>query len=315
MADISQCANQRSMLWGDRLIRHDLRVCDNAPVAILHKDKVYLRLGAPSTRLETTIWTATAEKGKSKPSSVTEDLILDSVFSPKNITHIGTWNIRTLDQTGRLAQLLQEFDVYGLDILRISEVRWTGSGRLINDGKTPALLFAGPGRRHERGVGIVLSKRASNSLVSWEPVNDRIITARFRTMHTRVAMIQAYSPTEDATDDEKDDFYERLQDVIDKMPRRDLKLVLGHFNAQVDGDRKGMEKSVGAFASSDRLSNNGERLVSFCDFNDPRRHRQYILLSPRHPQEKLETAKRRIKKSGRNLFGTRSTGKSVMSPQ
>ncbi|VDO64783.1 unnamed protein product [Heligmosomoides polygyrus] len=104
----------------------------------------------------------TAEKGKSKPSFVTGDLILDSVSSPKNITRIGTWNIRTLHQTARLAQLLQEFDIYGLDILGISV--------------------------------------CSN---------------------------------EDATDDEKDDFYEWLQDVIDEMPRRDLKLVLDDFNAQV----------------------------------------------------------------------------------
>lgn len=117
-------------------------------------------------------------------------------------------------------------------------------------------------------MGIVLSKRAANSLVGWEPVNDRIITARFRTKHTRVSVIQVYAPTEDATVEEKDDFYERLQDTIDEMPRRDLKLVLGDFNAQVGGDRNGMEKSVGAFASSDHLSDNGERLVSFCDFND-----------------------------------------------
>ncbi|VDO92145.1 unnamed protein product [Heligmosomoides polygyrus] len=77
-----------------------------------------------------------------------------------------------------------------------------------------------------------------------------------------------YAPTEDATVEEKNDFYERLQDTIDEMPRRDLKLVLGDFNTQVGGDRNGMEKSVGAFASSDHLSDNGERLVSFCDFND-----------------------------------------------
>ncbi|VDP55298.1 unnamed protein product [Heligmosomoides polygyrus] len=208
----------------------------------------------------------TVEKGKSKSSFVTGDLMLDSVFSSKNITRIGTWHVRTLQQTGRLAQLLQELDIYGLDILGVSEVRWTGSGRLISDGKT--VLFSGPERRHERGVGIVLSKRAANSLVSWEPVSDRIITARFRTRHTRVAIIQVYALTEDATVEEKDDFYERLQDTIDEIPRRDLKLVLGDFNAQVGGDRNIMEKSVGAFASSDHLSNNGERLVSFCDFND-----------------------------------------------
>ncbi|VDP48147.1 unnamed protein product [Heligmosomoides polygyrus] len=36
------------MLWGDRFIRHDLRVCDEVSVTISHKDEVYLRLGVPT---------------------------------------------------------------------------------------------------------------------------------------------------------------------------------------------------------------------------------------------------------------------------
>ncbi|VDP10216.1 unnamed protein product [Heligmosomoides polygyrus] len=43
-----QSADKRSMLWGDGLIRHDLRVFDNASVAMLHKDEVYLRFGIPA---------------------------------------------------------------------------------------------------------------------------------------------------------------------------------------------------------------------------------------------------------------------------
>ncbi|VDO77144.1 unnamed protein product [Heligmosomoides polygyrus] len=33
------------MLWGDRLIRHDLRICDKTSVVMIHKDKVYLSFG------------------------------------------------------------------------------------------------------------------------------------------------------------------------------------------------------------------------------------------------------------------------------
>ncbi|KAG7501680.1 hypothetical protein JOB18_004705 [Solea senegalensis] len=35
-----------------------------------------------------------------------------------------------------MAQLLREFDEYQLNILGISEMRWTGSGKLCSDGKT-----------------------------------------------------------------------------------------------------------------------------------------------------------------------------------
>ncbi|PIO75392.1 hypothetical protein TELCIR_02576 [Teladorsagia circumcincta] len=64
---------------------------------------------------------------------VTDAPILNSVFSPKNKTYIGTWNVRTLNRAGNLAQLLREFDNYRLDILGISEVRWKGNGRINSD--------------------------------------------------------------------------------------------------------------------------------------------------------------------------------------
>ena len=32
-------------------------------------------------------------------------------------------------QTGRMPQLVKEFDNYNLDILGVSEVRWTGTGK------------------------------------------------------------------------------------------------------------------------------------------------------------------------------------------
>lgn len=62
----------------------------------------------------------TAEKEKSKLSFVMGELTLDSVFFPENIACIGSWNISTLHQTGRLTQPLREFDNHELNILGVS---------------------------------------------------------------------------------------------------------------------------------------------------------------------------------------------------
>ncbi|RCN49463.1 endonuclease/exonuclease/phosphatase family protein [Ancylostoma caninum] len=192
------------------------------------------------------------------------DGLLDSGsdFLTKNITRIATWNVHTLNQNGRLAQLLQEFNNYRLDILGLSKVRWTGSGCFSSANKT--ILFSGCEGRHERGVGFVLNKRAAKTLVGRKPVDGRIIRARFSTKHIRITVMQVYAPTDNLKEDLKNGL---LQDTIDEAPRQDLKIVLGDFNAQLGGDGHEIERTIGPFASSEHLSDNGERLISFCVCN------------------------------------------------
>ena len=45
---------------------------------------------------------------------------------------VGTWNVRTLFQTGKLELMKRELSRMHYDIVGISEVRWTGSGELMN---------------------------------------------------------------------------------------------------------------------------------------------------------------------------------------
>ena len=72
---------------------------------------------------------------------------------------------------------------------------------------------------HTEGVGFMLTPQAAKSLIGWNPVSSRIITARFHTF------ILCYSPTNEADDDTKAAFYERLQGVIDGVAKKDLLLL------------------------------------------------------------------------------------------
>lgn len=47
-------------------------------------------------------------------------------------TRIGQWNIRTLYQKGKLPQLNKEFSRLKLEVLGLSEVRWTGFGKFYH---------------------------------------------------------------------------------------------------------------------------------------------------------------------------------------
>ena len=65
---------------------------------------------------------------------------------------IATWNVRTLNQDGKLENVIQEMDRMNLNVLGLAEVRWKGAGSVIVDNKT--MIYSG-GKKHEKGVGII----------------------------------------------------------------------------------------------------------------------------------------------------------------
>ena len=97
---------------------------------------------------------------------------------------IGQWNVRTMHETGKCAQVVSEMQRFNLDILGISDMRWNGCGKMAAaTGET--ILYSG--NHHEQGVGLILS---NNSLMEWEPISARIITARFSPKWRNVTVIQ-----------------------------------------------------------------------------------------------------------------------------
>ena len=105
---------------------------------------------------------------------------------------------------------------YNIDILGISECRWTGFGNIqTNTGEN--IIYSGrEDGQHRNGVAIIMSKRTTKALLSWEPLNDRIITARFYSRFIKTTVIQVYAPTNEADEEAKTEFYEQLQQSLRK---------------------------------------------------------------------------------------------------
>ena len=118
-----------------------------------------------------------------------------------------------------------------------------------------------------QGVGLSLSKRIRNSLISFTPTSERVLTARLHSKHLNISVVVAYAPTDGADDGEKDKFYRTLTDTFDELPRHDLKLLLGDFNAKVSSDRYGSEAVIGGESLHSSSNDNGTRLVDFCATN------------------------------------------------
>ena len=166
-------------------------------------------------------------------------------------------------ETGKTVQLGKEMKRYRLNILGISEMRWTDSG-IMTLGSGETVCYSGrTDGQHQEGVGIMMDKETRKSLMEWEPVNSRIIRARFFSKYTKTTIIQCYAPTEQATEEEKDLFYNILQEQIDKTPKHDIILLTGDLNAKVGEDDTGYECCMGREGVGD-MNDNGQRYADMC---------------------------------------------------
>ncbi|VDP04103.1 unnamed protein product [Schistosoma margrebowiei] len=79
-------------------------------------------------------------------------------------------------------------------------------------------------------------------------------------------IIQCYAPINDYNEDVKDQFYNRLQSIIEKCPTKDLTILVGDLNAKVGMDNTEYEDIMGRHGLGER-NENGERFANLCAFN------------------------------------------------
>ena len=120
-----------------------------------------------------------------------------------------------------------------MEILGISECQWTGSGQVRTQTGENIIFACRNDDQHQSGVAIIMIKGVFRALESWNPVSDRIITARFNSKRIKTTIIQVYASTNDAYTDEKDKFYESLPQVYDGTPRHDIIITMGNWNAKL----------------------------------------------------------------------------------
>ena len=188
-------------------------------------------------------------------------------INPKMKIKLGNWNVRTLNQEGKLEQLTSVFDRYSLDMCALTETRLTGfEKRELDEGKI--LLHSGrEDGSHYQGVGLLLNKQAGQALDEWEPVNERIMYARLKSSHGNMSIMVCYAPTNEADDNRKDNFYAILQEAIDKVPKHDILLCIGDMNAKLGNDNEGFNESMGVHGMGE-MNENGLRFASFCMANE-----------------------------------------------
>ena len=97
---------------------------------------------------------------------------------------------------GKLEVVKQEMARMNIDILGISELKWTGMGEFNSDDHYIYCCRQESLRRN--GVAIMVNKRVRNAVLGCNVKHDRMISVRFQGKPFNITVIQVYAPTSNA---------------------------------------------------------------------------------------------------------------------
>ena len=95
------------------------------------------------------------------------------------------------------------------------------------------VYFSGEEGKHLYGVGFLVHKDVVGAVLGCQPVSSRLISIRLRAALFNITIIQVYAPTSGHDDNEVHHFYQQLQKTIDRIPKKDILVVQGEWNAKV----------------------------------------------------------------------------------
>ena len=119
---------------------------------------------------------------------------------------------------GKLEVVKQEMARVNVDILKISELKWTGMGEFKSDDHY--IYYCGQKSLRRNGVAIMVNKRVQNAVLGCNLKNDRMISGRFQDKPFNIMVIQVYASNSNAEEAEVEWFYEDLQDLLELTPKK-----------------------------------------------------------------------------------------------
>ena len=86
---------------------------------------------------------------------------------------IGTWNVTSMNQS-KLEMVKQELARVNVDILGISELKWTGMGEFNSNDHY--IYYCGQECLRRNGVATMVKKRVRNAIIGCNLKNNRMIS-------------------------------------------------------------------------------------------------------------------------------------------
>jgi len=152
-----------------------------------------------------------------------------------------------------------------------SEHRWPGKGEFQHG--EYCFLFTGaseediPNPAHRGGAGIVMNKEITNawrnSGAQVEFKSTRILGVRFKHKGVKYNVIAVYAPTFMRPEEEHNEFYSDLKQIIKQASRDETLIILGDLNARVGIRDEAWQNELGVHGLEER-NENGNRVLDMC---------------------------------------------------
>ena len=126
-------------------------------------------------------WRTNSRKNEETESKQKQNLVVDVTGDGSKVQCyekqycIGTWNVRSMNQ-GKLEVIKQEMARVNVNILVISELKWTGMGEFNSDDHF--IYYCGQESLRRNGVAIMVNKRVGNAVLRCNFKNDRIFVSK-----------------------------------------------------------------------------------------------------------------------------------------
>ena len=117
-----------------------------------------------------------------------------------------------------LEMVKQEMARVNVDILGISQLKWTGMGKFNSDDHYIYNCVQESFKRN--GVAIIVNKRVQKAVLECTLKKDRMISVRLQGKPFNITVIQVYAPTSNAKEAEVERFYEDLYYLLELTPQK-----------------------------------------------------------------------------------------------
>ena len=120
---------------------------------------------------------------------------------------------------GKLEVVKQEMARVNINILGISELKWTRMGEFNSDDHY--IYYSGQEPFRRNGVALIVNKspKCSTGVKSQKWQNDLCLFPRFT---FNITVIHVYAPTTNAKEAEIEQSYKDLQDLLELTPKKDF---------------------------------------------------------------------------------------------